>query len=282
MNSKMMALGLGAIMLASAAGTALAQAPQNCDTVSAADKVIALNAIQNLVGRYSHLGQLRGEDTLQELFAMKTEGVSWKSPNGPTGIKAMKERFANPMETLRPGVLHMHTMFTPVIEIAGDGQTAKGVWDSFGPNIQGGSDEGSWLQGKYAVDFVKQDDGWKIWHLQFYPVYVTPYNKSITESARERAAAGQNGGQNPPGAGADARPNGDAAARPAGAPGGGGPGGPGPNGPPPGGARGGMPGQGTWSTPGKSKWIYDGKSVEQGPSIPEPYCHFDPATSYGS
>jgi hypothetical protein len=203
---------------------------------------------------------------------MKTPGVSWKTPNGPTGIAAMKMRFAQPMETLRPGVLHMHTMFTPVIEIAGDGKTAKTVFDSFGPNIQGGSDEGSWLQGKYAVDFVKQDDGWKIWHLQFYPVYVTPYNKSITE----RAASGAAPNGPPPGSGSDAKPAADASAGPA--PGGAAPAGARPAGGPPGG---GMPNQ-AWSTPGKSQWIYDGKSVEQGPMIPEPYCHFDMATSYGS
>ena len=260
---------LGTVLALASVGGAYAQAPAYCDKVSALDKVIALNAILNLVGRYSHLGQLRGEDTLEELFAMKTEGVSWKTPNGPTGIKAMQERFAHPMETLRPGVLHMHTMFTPVIEIAGDGKTAKGVWDSFGPNIQGASDEGSWLQGKYAVDFVKQDDGWKIWHLQFYPIYTTPYNKSITESARERAASGAAPNGPPPGSGPDARPAADAAAGPGARPAGGPPGG-------------GMPGMGTWSTPGKSHWIYDGQSVEQGPMIPVPYCTWDPSTSYGS
>jgi len=256
---------LGAALGLAAAGGAYAQAPASCDTVSALDKVVALNAIQNLVGRYSHLGQLKGEDTLEPLFAMKTEGVSWKTPNGPTGIAAMKQRFANPVETMHAGVLHMHTMFTPVIEIAGDGKTAKGVWDSFGPNVQNGQDEGSWLQGKYGVDFVKQDDGWKIWHLQFFPVYVTPYNKSITESARERAASGAAPNGPPPGSGPDARPTADAAnpgPRPAG-------------GPPPGG----MPNQ-PWSTPGISHWIYDGKSVEQGPMIPVPYCTFDPATAY--
>jgi hypothetical protein len=28
-------------------------------------------------------------------------------------------------------------------------------------------------------------------------------------------------------------------------------------------------------------WIYDGKTPPRGPAIPEPYCTFDPATSYG-
>lgn len=57
----------------------------------------------------------RGEGTLSELFAMKTGGVSWKSPRGPEGIQQMKDRFARPAEDplKTPGQLHMHSMFTP-------------------------------------------------------------------------------------------------------------------------------------------------------------------------
>jgi hypothetical protein len=53
----------------------------------------------------------------------------------------------------------MHTNLTPVIEIAGDGKTAKGVWFSLGVN---GNDMAS--PEKYAADFVKEDGKWKIWH----------------------------------------------------------------------------------------------------------------------
>jgi len=237
----------GAALALSATSAAFAQAPASCDTVSAMDKVIALNAIQNLMGRYSHLGQLRGEGTLSELFAMNTPGVSWRTPGGPIGIAEMKARFDRPQEQLQPGVLHMHTMFTPVIEIAGDGQTAKGVWDSFGPEVQGPNDEGGWFQAKYGVDFVKENGVWKIWHLQVYPIFTTPYNKSITETARERLAK---------------------ASAPAG--------------PPPGAAPR-APGSGPpmimYPRP-KSAWLYNGISVEQGPEIPEPYCHFDPNDVY--
>ncbi len=225
---------------------ALAQAPSNCDTVSAVDKVLALNAVQNLVGRYSHLGQLRGEGTLSELFALNTEGVSWRTPGGPVGIAQMKQRFSRPDEALTPGALRMHTMFTPVIEIAGDGQTAEGVWDSFGPSVGNGNEEGGWFQAKYGVDFIKENGVWKIWHLQVYPIYTTDYNKSITETARERREKKAAGTQNPP------------------------------PGPPPG-AR---PGGPMMFPRPASAWLYDGVSVERGPAIPEPYCHFDPATAY--
>jgi hypothetical protein len=248
-----------------ASGLALAAScPQK---LSAADHVIALNAIQNLMGRYSHLGELRGEGTLIELFAMKTDGVSWRTPMGPAGIKDVMGRFDKPGEAspgLVPGQLHMHAMFTPLIEIAADGKTAKGVWDSFGPNIQNADQVGNWLWVKYGVDFIKEDGAWKIWHLQVYPMFNTPYDKSITVSAKERAERMANGAAAP------------GAPAPAGSPA------PGPtNGaaPPPGAAMGG-PGQ-NWTGP-KDLWIYDGKSAPRGPKIPEPYCTFDPADSYGN
>lgn len=227
-------------------------APSSCP-LPAADRIAALNDIENLMGRYNHLGTMRGEGTLADLFALKTEGVSWKTPGGPVGIAAMKARFADPDEVQAPGILHMHSMLSPVIEVAGDGRTAKGVWDSFGASVNGPDDIGGWLAVKYGVDFVKEDGVWKIWHLQVYPFYSTKYDKSITQTAKEKAArppqpmiAGQTG-RDVPRAG-------------------------GPNGAPPA-ARPGyvMP---------ANVWHYDGKSTPQGPFIPMPYCTFDPATAY--
>ena len=240
----------GAIVTVMAGQAASAAAAACKSKLSAAEQVVALNAIANLMGRYSHLGHLRGEDTLQELFAMKQPDVSWRSPTGPQGPDAMRARFRQPGEPPRgevPGQLHVHSRFSPVIEIAADGKTAKGVWDSFGPNINNGSEIGNWLWVKYGVDFIKEDGQWKIWHLQVYALFNTPYDKSITQSAWERANPG--------------RPPSTAAARA--------------GGPPP--AAG--PGQ-NWTGP-KDMWVYDGKTPPRGPYITEPYCTFDPATSYG-
>lgn len=220
--------------------------PRAC-RIAPTEQIVALNAIQNLMGRYNHLGTLRGEGTLADLFALKTEGVSWMTPGGPVGIEAMRRRFADPDEVPTPGILHIHAMLSPVIEVAGDGRTAKGVWDSFGPTISGPDDVGGWLWLKYGVDFVKEDGVWKIWHLRAYPIFSTKYDKSITQSARERAAkppapmvAGVTGRDTP--SASAAAPEGYV-----------------------------MP---------ADVWRYDGKSTPRGPYIPEPYCSFDPKTAY--
>jgi len=66
----------------------------------------------------------------------------------------------------------MHTSTTPIIEIAGDGKTAKGVWYSPGIGLMGRTDNskigvtGTLFYEKYGGDFVKENGVWKIWHLQ--------------------------------------------------------------------------------------------------------------------
>lgn len=266
----------GAVALGLAMSTSSAFAALTCKTtLSAADKVVALNEIENLMGRYSHLGHLRGENTLRELFAMKQKDVFWKTPTGPVGPEGMEKRFLTPGEAAPGevnGQLHVHSMFTPVIEVAADGKTAQGVWDSFGPNLSNGTDVGNWLWVKYGVDFIKEDGAWKIWHMQVFALFNTPYNKSITESAKERAAGGGQGGMGaggPPGAAPGAAPGG---AAPAGAAPGGMAAGAG-TGP----AMGG-PGQ-NWTGPEGGQWIYDGKTAPRGPNLPEPTCTYDPAKS---
>jgi len=58
--------------------------------------------------------------------------------------------------------IHLQALTTPVIEIAGDGETARAVWIS--PGIEG--TEPAWM--KFGCDFKKQDGEWKIWHLHVY------------------------------------------------------------------------------------------------------------------
>jgi hypothetical protein len=68
----------------------------------------------------------------------------------------------------------IHTQTTPIIEVAGDGKTAKGLWYSPGiatnTMIKNGKAEtgGNWFFEKYAIDFVKEDGEWKIWHVGMY------------------------------------------------------------------------------------------------------------------
>jgi hypothetical protein len=81
------------------------------------------------------------------------------------------------------GVRILHTLTTPVIEVAEDRRTAKAVWISPGYIAApvGGKLQAMWHWDRYAIDFVREDDGWKIWHLWVGKDFSTPYEHSWVE-----------------------------------------------------------------------------------------------------
>ncbi|KXS99988.1 hypothetical protein AC578_809 [Pseudocercospora eumusae] len=72
---------------------------------------------------------------------------------------------------------------TGMIEVAGDGKTAKGTWRS--PSVQAVmSEEGAepiWLFGSYAIDFIKKGNDWKIWHFHWYRTIKCNHHKGWVE-----------------------------------------------------------------------------------------------------
>lgn len=146
--------------------------------------------IQNIMGRYSHYAMANHWPDVGALYALKTPGVRYSAPFlVKDGAEAIKSYFDTRDDSNQQGVLQQHTMATPVIEIAGDGQTAKGVWDSPGSETATGESPAYWAWVKYGVDFIKEDGQWKIWHLKVYPTFRTAYNKSWVETAKDNAAA---------------------------------------------------------------------------------------------
>lgn len=68
----------------------------------------------------------------------------------------------------RPGAMERVNLMSPLIEVARDGKTAKGMWYCPGADTQSERDGKLHLQWhyiRYAVDFIQENDGWKIWHL---------------------------------------------------------------------------------------------------------------------
>jgi hypothetical protein len=117
-----------------------------------------------------------------------------------------------------------HTITTPVVEIAEDRKTAKGIW--YTPGIVGsysadGKNNSQWMWEKYGVDFVMEKGKWKVWHMKVYTDFSTPIGEAIGTMGAPpgggapggAAPGGAPGGSGAPGAGA---PGG---AAPGGAPG---------------------------------------------------------------
>lgn len=67
------------------------------------------------------------------------------------------------------GTFRVNPLSAAVVEVADDEQTAKGLWCCFGSKGETKTcgPTSSWLFGYYAVDFIREEDDWKIWHMQY-------------------------------------------------------------------------------------------------------------------
>lgn len=114
----------------------------------------------------------------------KRDDISWTNNTDKySNRKSVLAFYVDGMKGVNPkGALWYHMLTTPFVQIAGDGKTAKAIWMSFG-NVTGQSPDGKsgsaqWTQEKYAMDLIKEDGKWKIWHLRTYVDFYTDIKKS--------------------------------------------------------------------------------------------------------
>ena len=195
-----------------ALGAALASAPAMADTTSelAAMKAeiaqlrqIAQSAkdrgdVQNLFATYMTLHNAFRDPEIIALWAKKgTPGMHAQYSNN--GIYNTWESITA-YHAQRPhpkGKLIFHYLASPLIEVAEDGQTAKGLFIMAGvesgltdpdaakkaPDFMYVKDvtvDGKrvWMHDvmvKYGIDFIRQDGQWKIWHFHCYEVARSPF-----------------------------------------------------------------------------------------------------------
>lgn len=172
------------------------------------ERAEAYIAVNNLIGRYGFYMNGQQWARIPELFAQKTPGVTSEVTSngvykgieqvrklwggflaGPRMLaegatEAEKERYRK--ERDRIGRLTVHQFTTPVIEVAGDAKTARGVWMSPGQSSmrdEKGDLQAYWLFGKIEADFVKEDGEWKFWHHHAYITIRTKFEESWVKSA---------------------------------------------------------------------------------------------------
>lgn len=154
-------------------------------------------AVENLFSKYMYLHNAFRDTDIIPLWAKKgTPGV--RSQYSNLGVytdwdKIMSYHQGRPSPVSK---LVFHYVTTPVVEVAGDGQTAKGLWivnglESGLVDVEQAKNMPAWMfekdlvQGKkvwmhnvyikYGVDFIKQDGQWKIWHFHCFEVARAPY-----------------------------------------------------------------------------------------------------------
>lgn len=166
------------------------------------ERIRAVTECSRLVNRFCYLNNQhvqKKQAPVSTLFAMSRPDVrvQWgqvgifagpESVNriyGPRGTSKEAETGGTPPPPgpdSRIGHLFLHPLASQYIEVAGDLQTAKGVWLSIG--IESASDPKTgrllpaWGWGAYGVDFIKANGDWKIWHFHIYRIFRAPYHDS--------------------------------------------------------------------------------------------------------
>lgn len=174
-----------------------ATAPQTLE--QRIERLEAVHEIQNVMGRYSYWHTANMHKQCLSLFALKTPGVRaemmWGVYEGPESLERLYPGYHTWVDGDTKGVMHMHTLTTPVIEVAADLRTARAVWISPGHETMSFSAGGTptpeafWAWCKYGCDFVREDGEWKIWHLHVYGIFLAPYGQSWVEQPEDLVEA---------------------------------------------------------------------------------------------
>lgn len=154
----------------------------------------AQRAVKNLMGKYVNAVLLNRDQDVFELFWAAEEDVCLGFNDGwYRGVDAVKGYYAaccdrnklvakvlqqhfpekladkSDDEIYGIGTMKIYPLYSPIIEIASDKKTAKGLWSCLGSHcdVDPIGPLSRYLWGYYAVDFINTEEGWKIWHMQF-------------------------------------------------------------------------------------------------------------------
>lgn len=192
------------------------------------DRLEARAEIENLMSRYQHYFSARNtEGILGELWAPDEMGITledrfygvYEGRNGAFPDAGMKTYYDSAMgfgsPTDHPGKLMTYTLTTQMLEVAADAGSAKGLWLSIGAEGDAGElayddlgrpdrkvsgvhltsttpdgkrYQADWVWQKMAVDFIRTEAGWKLWHLHIYDVFRCPYGEDWVLFSQKRPA----------------------------------------------------------------------------------------------
>jgi len=145
--------------------------------------------IQNLMARYMYLHNAGKNELAQKCFSARDDATiefhscGRLSKEGMMKMydpEQMRKNFEKMPKSDMPMMIE-HTLTTPCIQVAEDGKTAKGLWISPGHETQMGVAHWAWF--KYGADFIREEDGWKIWHYQVFMTFLCPYDKPWTDES---------------------------------------------------------------------------------------------------
>lgn len=170
-------------------------------------------ALQNLMVRFFSQDYLmRRENKMYDTYWSKADDVCLGVNNGyyqgaaavqayyqgledRTALesKLIQQKYAAQVGNLSPeeaygmGIMDMKSLVAPVIELAADGATAKGIWTIHGMNtkLTAAGQVSYWERAYVAGDFVWEDGAWKVWHLLYVQDLDAPSGTNWADPAPE-------------------------------------------------------------------------------------------------
>ena len=155
-------------------------------------KLEAYRVLQNEMGRVMAAFNFRRPEDVLSRFALDREDVSLEYCDegvfeGPALVRQIvTEQLGTPAQ---PGQMLDLQLTTPMIEIADDLETAKCLWWVPGIGALPRTDadpQPVWVWGQLAVDFLREGDAWKIWHLHYFRFIKCDYHKGWVEDTSMR------------------------------------------------------------------------------------------------
>ncbi len=151
-----------------------------------AQRVSDIQTVEKVFDTYLQYYNLQHVEGILSTLALEQPDVSVEEAYSEVfeGKEAVEEYFDCFRRLAgKTGILVEQHCVCPVIELAGDGKTAKLVCFSRGVKCVAAANLQTYLAGRYYVDFVKDESGtWKIWHLHWFMVYDSEVKKGFMYS----------------------------------------------------------------------------------------------------
>lgn len=189
--------------------------------------------IQNLMSRRAMLHSIGHNEEELELWSRKRE-IRWAQNGGcwigddyrryyvDVNFQMQKAQLAA-LSKSNPAIANdfarnryvgstvLHILSTPIIEIAGDGQSAKGFWYTPGVILSspdGKTGEGVNMWERYGVDFVREDGRWRFLHIEVITDFAYPFGGGLMTPVAgapkaDASNSGSEGSKQAPGPGAE-------------------------------------------------------------------------------
>jgi hypothetical protein len=170
-------------------------------------RALAYGEIQNVIAAHTYCYEAQKQAYEIETFWSKRDDISYGAQNvgreavinyfvktndaaHKAKLKRMSELFPDEVKNVPEnegiGDMVIHLVTTPYIEVAGDCETARGLWYVPSVNVeidQDGEPVPVTIWEKCEVDFIKEEGKWKIWHFTQWVQFAAPLEKSLVDGS---------------------------------------------------------------------------------------------------